>query len=174
MAKDKNSENWSQLKELVLMINVAASRIEHAMIEGDDSFTSLSESFVSIANSNKNIINEAQLLDDDSPIKETITENCKSISRQVDNSIIAFQFYDRLSQRMVMVSKILSSISDVLNDPDKTKTQNEWIALQDTIRDKYTLDADQEIFNTLLKGISIEEALKLTADKTDDGEVELF
>ena len=74
MAKDKNSENWSQLKELILMINVVASRIEHAMIEGDDSFTSLSESFVSIANSNKNIINEAQLLDDDSPIKETITE----------------------------------------------------------------------------------------------------
>ncbi len=174
MAKDKNSENWSQLKELILMINVVASRIEHAMIEGDDSFTSLSESFVSIANSNKNIINEAQLLDDDSPIKKTINENCNSISRQVDNSIIAFQFYDRLSQRMAMVSKILSSISDVLNDPDKTKTQNEWIALQDTIRDKYTLDADQEIFNTLLKGISINEALKLTADKTDDGEVELF
>jgi len=174
MTKEKNSENWSQLKELVLMINIAASRIEHAMIEGDDSFTSLSESFVSIANSNKNIINEAQLLDDNSPIKKTINENCKSISRQVDNSIIAFQFYDRLSQRMVMVSKILNSISDVLNDPDKTKTQNDWITLQNTIRDKYTLDADQEIFNTLLKGISIEEALKFASDKADDGEVELF
>lgn len=173
MSKEKNSEDWSQLKETVLMLNVAVSRIERAMIEGDESFTTLSESFVGIANSTKEIINETKNLDD-SPIKNTINESCNSISGQVDNSIIAFQFYDRLSQRMAMVSKTLSSLSEVLNDPDKTNTQNEWIALQDTIRSKYTLDADQEMFDAILMGTPIEEALKITVEKTDEGEVELF
>lgn len=173
MTKEKNSENWSQLKETVLMLNVAVSRIERAMIEGDDSVTTLSESFVGIANSTKEIISETKKLDD-SPVKNSINESCKSISGQVDNSIIAFQFYDRLSQRMAMVSKTLSSLSEVLNDPDKTNTQNEWIALQDTIRSKYTLDADQEMFDAVLMGTPIEEALKITVEKTGEGEVELF
>ena len=174
MTKEKNNENWSQLNETVLMLNVAVSRIERAMNEGEDSFTTLSESFVSIANSSKKIISETKKLDNDSPIKKTINESCKSISGQVDNSIIAFQFYDRLSQRMVMISKVLSLLSEVLNDPDKTNTQDEWIALQDTIRSNYTLDADQELFDAILMGTPIEEALKLTAEKADDGEVELF
>ena len=173
MIKQKNSENWSHLKETVLMLNVAVSRIERAMNEGEDSFTTLSESFVGIANSTKEIISETEKLDD-SLIKNTINKSCKSISGQVDNSIIAFQFYDRLSQRMAMVSKILSSLSEVLNAPDKTNTQNEWIALQDTIRSKYTLDADQEMFDAVLMGTPIEEALKITIEKIDDGEVELF
>ena len=174
MTKEKNSENWSQLNETVLMLNVAVSRIERAMNEGEESFTTLSESFVGIANSNKNIISETQNLDNESPIKNTINENCKSISGQVDNSIIAFQFYDRLSQRMVMVSKILSSLSEVLNDPDKTNSQDEWVALQDTIRSNYTLDADQEMFDAVLTGTPIEEALKITVEKTDDGDIEFF
>ena len=173
MIKEKNSENWSQLKETVLMLNVAVSRIERAMNEGDDSFTVLSESFVGIANSTKEIICETEKLDD-SLIKNTINKSCKNISGQVDSSIIAFQFYDRLSQRMAMVSKILSSLSDVLNDPDKSNNQNEWVALQDTIRSNYTLDADQEMFDAVLMGTPIEEALKITEEKTDEGEVELF
>ena len=173
MTKEKNSENWSQLKETVLMLNVAVSRIERAMNEGDDSFTTLSESFVGIANSTKEIISETEKLGD-SVIKNTINKSCKSISGQVDNSIIAFQFYDRLSQRMAMVSKILSSLSEVLNDPDKTNIHNEWIALQEMIRSKYTLDADQEMFDAVLMGTPIEEALKITIEKIDDGEVELF
>ena len=173
MLKEKNNENWSQLKETVLMLNVAVSRIEHAMCEGDHSFTQLSESIVCIAKSAKEIVSESQNLDDSS-IKNTINESCKNISGQVENSIVTFQFYDRLSQRMSLVSKTLSSLTEVLNDPNKTNNQNEWIALQDTIRSKYTLDADQEMFDAILSGTSIEEALKITVKKTDDEEIELF
>lgn len=173
MTKEKNSENWSQLKETVLMLNVAVSRIEHAMSEGDDSFTKLSESIVDIAKSAKEIVSESQNLDD-SPIKNTINESCKNISGQVDKSIVTFQFYDRLSQRMSLVSKTLSSLTEVLNDPNKTNNQKEWIALQDTIRSKYTLDADQEMFDAILRGASIEEALKITVKKADEEEIEFF
>ena len=173
MTKEKDIESWSQLKETVLMINVAVSRIEHAMIEGDDSFTKLSESFVGIAKSAREIISESKNLDD-SPTKNTINESCKNISEQVDHSIVTFQFYDRLSQRMSMVSKTLSSLTEVLNDPNKTNNQNEWVALQDTIRSKYTLDADQEMFDAVLSGTSIEEALKIAVKKTDEEDIEFF
>lgn len=173
MTKENDSENWCQLRETVLMLNVAVSRIEHAMIEGDDSFTTLSKSFVGIAKSAREIVSESQYLDD-SPTKKTINESCKNISEQVGRSIVSFQFYDRLSQRMSMVSKTLSSLTEVLNDTNKINNKNEWIALQDTIRSKYTLDADQEMFDAILSGTSVEDALKIAVKKTDEEDIEFF
>ena len=173
---ENNDENWSHVRETVLMINVAVSRIEHAMIEGNDSFTSLSQSFVGIANSAKQISDEVQQLDNSSPQHESISQNCNKISEQVESSIIAFQFYDRLSQRMSLVSKTLNSLTEILKHPDKKDIQDEWIALQNTIRSKYTLDADQEMFDSVLKGTSIEDALKEAVKKIEqeDDDIEFF
>lgn len=173
MTKDKNEENWSHMRETVLMINVAVARIEHAMIEGNESFTTLSHSFVEIVNSAKKITLEAKNLED-SPAKNKINKDCEDISQRVGNSIIAFQFYDRLSQRMSMVSKSLNSLTDILKDPNKTNMQDEWIKLQKMIRSKYTLDADQELFNDVLNGVPIEEALKTAVEKTTEEEIEFF
>ena len=61
---------------------------------------------------------------------------------------------------MSLVSKTLNSLSEVLKDPSKINKADEWLNLQNTIRSKYTLDADQEMFDAVLKGASIEEALK--------------
>ena len=173
MAKDKNEENWSHMRETVLMINVAVARIEHAMIEGNESFTTLSHSFVEIVNSAKEITLEAKNLED-SPAKNKITKDCEDISQRVGNSIVAFQFYDRLSQRMSMVSNSLNSLTDILKDPNKTNLQDEWINLQKMIRSKYTLDADQELFDDVLNGVSIEDALKTAVEKTTEEEIEFF
>lgn len=159
MTMDSNEENWSHVRETVLMINVAVSRIEHAMVEGNDSFTSLSQSFVDIAHSAKQMSDDVQQLDD-SPAHEKINQNCMAISGKVESSIIAFQFYDRLSQRMALVSKTLNSLTEILKHPDKKDIRDEWTALQNTIRSKYTLDADQEMFDSVLNGTSIEDALK--------------
>lgn len=173
MATHKSEENWSQVRETILMINVAVARIEHAMIEGNDSFTSLSHTFVDMANSAEQINNEVQLIDD-SFDSEKINKGCKEITGKVESSIIAFQFYDRLSQRMSLVSKTLSSLTEILKDPNKKDTQDEWQALQNTIRSKYTLDVDQEMFNAVLNGTSIAEALKIAVDKTQEEDIEFF
>lgn len=173
MTTNNNDENWSHVRETVLMINVAVARIEHAMVEGDDSFTKLSESFVGIADSAEQIKRETQKLDD-SPTNKNINTSCKEISNQVGNSIVAFQFYDRLSQRMALISKTLNSLTDMLEDPSKTNMQNEWIDLQSIIRSKYTLDADQKMFDAVLSGTSIEDALKTAVEETEEEEIEFF
>ena len=48
------------------------------------------------------------------------------------------------------------------------------VKLQKTIRSKYTLDADREMFDAVLNGISIEEALKIALKKTTEEEIEFF
>lgn len=174
MSTDKTEENWSHVRETILMINVAVARIEHAMVEGNDSFTSLSHTFVDIAHSSKQMTDELQKLDD-SPAYANINKSCMEISKKVDSSIIAFQFYDRLSQRMALVSKTLNSLNEILKHPEKKDIQDEWTALQNTIRAKYTLDADQEMFEAVLNGTSIEDALAAAVKKIEqEDEIEFF
>ena len=142
--------NWSHLRETILMINVAVSRIEHAMLEGDDSFTSLSQSFVETVNASVAITDAANKLED-SEIKDSIKDNCQNITQRVSDSIISFQFYDKLSQRMALVSKTLAELTEILKDNTKSNSPDEWALLQKMIRSKYTLDSDQEMFDAVIK-----------------------
>ena len=172
---DKNNEekNWSEMRETVLILNVAIARIKHAMLEGDDSFTSLSLSFVEIINSAEQITLATKKLEDSSE-KSEITENCQDISQRIGSSIVAFQFYDKLSQRMALISNTLNSLSEVLKDPAKKSKHGEWVKLQDTIRSKYTLDSDQKMFDDVLNGMSVEEALKTAVETTTENDIEFF
>lgn len=165
--------NWSHLKETILMINVAVSRIEHAMQEGDDSFTSLSQSFVKTVNSSVAITAAADELED-SEVKDRIKDNCQNITMRVSDSIISFQFYDKLSQRMALVSKTLAELTEILKDKSKIDSPDEWTELQKMIRSKYTLDADQEMFDAVIKGTPINEALKAAVEKTTSDDIEFF
>ena len=168
-----NEKNWGQVRETVLMINVAVARIEHAMNEGNESVTTLSESFVDIVNAAKQIALAAEKLER-SPVKTVIEENCQSISQRMQGAIIAFQFYDKLNQRLSHVSKSLGSLTGILNNSSKINEQKVWLELQNTIRSKYTLDADQQIFNDVLNGMPIEDALKIAQQKTKNNDIELF
>jgi len=168
-----DKESWSQIRETILMINVAVARIEHAMIEGDDSFTSLSKSFVETVNAATTITATANHLEE-SELKDTIKENCQDITLRVTDSIISFQFYDKLSQRMALVSKTLSCLTEILKDKNKTGNIEEWKNLQNLIRSKYTLDADQDLFDTVISGTPIQEALKIAVNKTTEDDVEFF
>ncbi len=168
-----NDENWSQIRETVLLINVAVARIEHAMIDGEDSVTTLSQSFVEMVNSAKQIILDTEELED-SAAKSKIEKSCLDISQRIQSSIIAFQFYDRLSQRMTHVSKTLSSLSELLDDQTKHYMPQEWLELQEAIRSKYTLDADQKMFDDVLNGMPIQEALNSALNATAEDDIELF
>ena len=170
---NEGDKNWSQLRETVLILNVAVARIEHAMLEGDDSFSSISGSFVEIVNSSKQITLSSGELEE-SEVKTKIEESCLDISKRVNDTIVAFQFYDKLSQRMSLVSKTLNSLTELLKEPDKTNIQGEWLELQNTIRSKYTLDSDQKMFDDVLKGMSIDEALKTAVKTTTENEIEFF
>ena len=52
---EDNSESWSQVRETILMINTAVARVEYSMIEGNESVTALSSSFMDIVSSAKEI-----------------------------------------------------------------------------------------------------------------------
>jgi len=173
MTTNTTEDDWSQVKETILIINVAVARIEHAMTDGDDSVAALSQSFIDMVKSAQKITLDAEDLDE-SPARNKIEKECLEISQQIQSSVVAFQFYDKLSQRMALISKALHSLTGVLDDHTKTHELEEWKNLQSTIRSKYTLDSDQEMFDAVINGMPIEEALKIAVKKTTEHEIEFF
>ena len=75
---------------------------------------------------------------------------------------------------MALISQALHSLTEVLKDEYKTHRKEEWQNLQNTIRSKYTLDSDQDMFNAVLNGTVIDEALKVAAKKTPENDIEFF
>ena len=174
--------DWSQIRETVLMLNLAIARIEHSMREGDDSVNKLTDSVTSMIGSVKVIEAAASDLET-SGIKDTILDNCQDVSKGMQSTVMAFQFYDRLTQRLANVSKSLTGLTDLINNPAKIYNPYEWQGLQQKIRSQYILDSEQQLLDDVLKGKPIEQVVAETsistmhepaANKQTDDDIELF
>ncbi len=173
---NKPDLDWSQVKETVMMLNLAVSRIEKAMKDGDDSVTTLADLFTSIMG-NVGIIGRAADKLADNHEKETIKSNFNQVSKKMNEAIVAFQFYDLLTQRLAHISHSLADLADLVADPGRLYNPYEWFGLQDMIKSKYTMDVDRAMFEAVINGATVEEALKLAPnvpDEPDEDNVELF
>jgi len=176
----QNKENqpvevdWSHVKETVMMLNLSVARLEHALLDGDDSVDTLTNSFTSLAASISTMGSAAGDLPDSS-IKDTILRNWNSVSTKVTEAIVAFQFYDRLTQRLVHISKSLAEMTALVENDERINDQYEWKGLQEMIKSKYTLDSDIAMFDAILAGKSVEEILAEARESyKDDNDIELF
>lgn len=169
-----SGEDMCRVRETVMMLNLAVARIEHAMCEGDDSISTLTDSFTTLAESARNINQSAQNLPECDE-KAVILHNGKNVSTKVTAAIMAFQFYDRLSQRLHHVSNSLNAMTALIDDDCRLSKPEEWRQLQETIRAKYTLDDDKKMFDQLMQGMTVAEVLKQANESGPaDDDIELF
>ncbi len=173
---NKPDLDWSQIRETVLMLNLAVSQIQSTMKDGDESISTLAELFTSLMGSVQVIGKAADNLPD-SAEKGTITANYAAVSQRRNEATTAFQFYDKLVQRLVHVSHSLATLADLIGDSGRLYNPYEWFGLQEMIKSKYTLEADKVMFKAILDGATVEDALKLSnkyQEEEQSGTVELF
>ncbi len=166
--------DWSQVRETVRLLTVSVTQVEIGMESGDASVNALTESFTSMVNHMNAIhglLNELE----PSENKHLALEHCDLISSKIEESIIAFQFYDRLRQSLSHVSESLRDLSTLVENPQRLYNPVEWKKLQHEIRSRFTMESEKIMFDAILSGKSIEEAIQLAAkiDEIED-DVELF
>lgn len=176
--------DWSQLKETIIMLNLAVTQIDQSMNEGNSSVETLSNSFTTLATNLADIqttIPKLETTDDESAkIKQIIQGSTAVAADKVQSAIIAFQFYDKLTQRLDHVSQSLSALTGLISNPNALYSPLEWQALQASIRSKYTMEAERAMFDKVIAGVSIETALiefneERAAQCTDnEDDIELF
>jgi phage-related protein len=174
--------DWSQVRETILMLGLAIGQIEVAMRDSDESVSVLTDSFTSMFGSLQTIKEAVQHLPSDpasQEIRETIESNSAFVSNHVQQAIMAFQFYDRLVQRMDHVCRSIDGLAELIADTERLYYPAEWVAIQQLIRSKYTMESERVMFDAMLGGASIAEALALCRtsapqDKPAGDDIELF
>lgn len=170
--------DWSQVRETIMMMNLAVAQIEMALKESSGSVDVLTNSFTDMYGNLMALVQAAQSLPE-SQIKQDIQHSGVGVSSQMQNVIVAFQFYDRLSQRLSHVCRSLEDLTGIVNDPGRLYNPFAWHALQQKIRSKYTMEDEKRMFDTLLTTGNVQAALdQFVASKQsaagDDSDIELF
>lgn len=175
--------DWSQVRETVLMLELAAGQVDAAMRDSNSSVQTLTDTFTSMADTLATIDVALGTLPDtvgNGLVKAEIQENARQVAQKVHHAIIAFQFYDKLVQRLDHVCHSLSGLSGLVSDTGRLYNPAEWSGLQELIRSKYTMAEERDMFDAVMAGATVEEALKhyMTArmQQVEDsgGEIELF
>lgn len=173
--------DWSQVRETILMLNLSMTHIELALHDSSSSVGDLTDSFTSISAALSAIREVAHQLPDTPEVaaaKSEIENLGDEVGNKVGQAIIAFQFYDRLSQRLSQVCRNLDDLGVLVNDPARLYNPYAWVALQQKIRSKYVTEDDKHMFDTLMETRDVQTALaefmKRKREQQPDGDIELF
>lgn len=175
--------DWSQIRETVLMLELAAGQVEAAMKDSNSSVEVLMDTFTSLAETLQHIELALDTLPDtvgNGMVKGEIQENTRIVADKVHHAIIAFQFYDKLVQRLDHVCHGLAGLSQLVSDQSRLFNPTQWKALQDEILTKYTMAEERAMFESVLAGATVKEALetymaaRMQEVESSGGEIELF
>jgi hypothetical protein len=108
--------------------------------------------------------------------KAALLADAREVDGTAQQAIIAFQFYDRLSQRLAHVCASLADLSALVADPARAQSREEWVRLQESIRSKYTSAEERQMFEAVLAGVPVREALQrfVAEMKTRGDDIEFF
>jgi hypothetical protein len=170
--------DWSQIRETIMMLNLAVAQIEVALKESSGSVEVLTDSFTGMYGNLMALVEAARALPD-TPVKQAIEESGMAVSDQMQHAIVAFQFYDRLSQRLSHACRSLDELSGIVNDPSRLYNPFSWHALQQKIRSRYTMEDEKLMFDKLIETGDVQSALQeyvslKQAQAGSSSDIELF
>lgn len=170
--------DWSQIRETILMLNLAVAQIEVALRDSSGSVDVLTNTFTGMYGNLMALVEATHTLPD-TPVKQAIQDSGMAVSAQMQQAIVAFQFYDRLSQRLSHASHSLDDLTAIVSDPARLYNPFAWHALQQKIRSRYTMEDEKLMFDTLIKTGNVQAALEQYVNSKhqqagDSPDVELF
>jgi hypothetical protein len=171
--------DWSQVRETILMLELAAGQVDAAMRDSNSSVSVLTETFTSIVDTLQGIEAHLGSLADETQ-KAEILSHTQQATMKVHQAVIAFQFYDKLAQRLDHVCQSLSGLSAIVSDQKRLYSPSEWTALQAQISAKYTMIEERQMFDAVMAGKSVKDALddymelRMKEVEQSGGDIELF
>lgn len=170
--------SWSQVHETVVMLELAAKQIESAMKDGNVSVETLGNSFTELAESMRKICEGFEKLPSSGEGLEAAKADLSAISQYAANliakAVVAFQFYDKLAQRLTHVSSGLGDLSALVSDKSRLFLPEEWVKLQEKIRSHYSTPEEMVMFDAVIHGMRVEDALEKYQPPATTNSIELF
>jgi hypothetical protein len=171
-------ELWCFRSETAKLLGLSVTQIHTSLTDGENSVGTLTSSFGQLADFCAQVQALAAQEGNDNDAQNKIMALANNMSGSIDAAIIAFQFYDRLSQRMEHVAGSLDQLSHLIKDDENLNDPIGWGNLRDHIKSSYSLDAEHAMYEAIMKGASVHDALTLYKEKMHEAEasddIELF
>jgi hypothetical protein len=163
--------------QMANMLGLCEAQMESALHESDVAVDALIKAFSNIVESTRAVSSLTEKLPPE--LKQTLAKDIDAqmavIAKQMGAAVMAFQFYDKLSQRLGHVRYSLSTLALFVCDRTQSTQPEQWKRLLNTLRRLYRTEEERQIFQMIMDGIATETspALPLITE-TKAGEVELF
>lgn len=157
-----NTLSSRELLKTVLTLNLAIAQVDLSMTEGEYSVNSLIENFnymhSEIARIRSAISSPDASIED---VIDTVNKESKDLDVKFSESIIAFQFYDKLSQRLHHVSESLSALTDIVSNQELVIDNQVWDNFVAKMERYSSMREEYELFEMIFNaGVSTQQAVE--------------
>lgn len=167
--------------QMANMLGLCEAQMESALQESDKAVDALIQAFTCLVDTTRsvNALTESLPPEIKATVASGLNQQVEAITKQMAGAVVAFQFYDKLTQRLGHVRYSLSTLALFVCDRSQAASPDQWRRLLNTLRRLYRTEEERQIFQSIMDGIASEQA---SADGTgkngshapQTGEVELF
>ena len=160
-----------------MLLQLAAAQLSLSLQETEKPFNDLSKLFLEIVQHHRQI--DELLQQKPLPDIQKLHELHKKTEEKVKNSVMDFQFYDRMSQRLHHILNNLQQAILVLNNTADFQDDNQWKKIFDSIEQSYTMREEKDLYLAIKQGEGFESAVQRLIQKSHEksaieGDIELF
>lgn len=141
-------------------LELAIAQIEMSLQESDQSIGELIQSMTAVTQCMGSIKKRLATTADFSEtahLQNSIHADCNRAEQYMQDAVITFQFYDRLSQRISHIQENLRAVSTLIQKP-KQQHPLLWDQLQEKMRSVYSIEQEQIMYNTLMQSLAKDSA----------------
>ncbi|WP_444998191.1 hypothetical protein [Aliikangiella sp. IMCC44359] len=161
----------------VMLLQLAAAQLSLSLEESEKPFNDLTKLFFEIVHQHTEI-NEL-LGQKPAPDIVKIQQLHQRAEQKVKESVVDFQFYDRMNQRLAHILNSLQKAILLLSNIDDLEDDKSWQSIFDSIEQSYTMQEETELYMAIKQGEGFESAVNNLIAKTKTKEaiepdIELF
>lgn len=166
-----------QTTNQVMLLQLAAAQLSLSLEESEKPFNDLTKLFFEIVHQHSEI-NEL-LSQKPAPDIEKIQQLHQRTEQKVKESVVDFQFYDRMNQRLAHILNSLQKAILLLSNIENLEDDKSWQSIFDSIEQSYTMQEETELYMAIKQGEGFESAVnnliaKTKAKEAIEPDIELF
>jgi len=167
---DMHKLDESELRRTIMTLNLAIAQIDLSMTEGEYSVSSLIETFNYMGGEVeriKRVVHDPEATVSD--VIQVISAESDILNERFTDSIVAFQFYDKLSQRLHHVSESLSALTDIISDETSAVSTQVWDNFLKKMERYASMQEEYDLFEMIFKqGVSTEVAVQSLKERLSE------
>jgi len=170
---------WTPEQQIARLLDLCEAQMESALSESDVAVEALIKSFSGLIEAGQALGSLGEKTPAEAGAAD-LSRQLDALRKQTAAAIVAFQFYDKLTQRLGHVRYSLSALAMFICDRAKSGEREQWKRMFSTLRRLYRTEEERELFKLMVDGATAEEAREhiqqstLTLRTAPTGEIEIF